>query len=128
MLRCGFYLIFYFLSKTGAATAIEFARSGAKLAITGRDSEALQKVATEIEKVSGTKPLQIVGDLEDQQFTKSLIEQVVAFYGKLDILVNKFVIFLNTIIIYFKIFLKGEQRRKMVKKWNFREPSTLGRF
>lgn len=73
---------------TGACTAISFARHGAKLAITGRKSDNLQKVATEIEKVSGTKPLQIVGDLEDQEFTKSLIEQVVAFYGKLDVLVN----------------------------------------
>lgn len=75
-------------SGTGAAIAISFAKSGAKVAITGRKAEPLQKVADEIEKVSGAKPLQIVGDLEDRAFTKSLLEQVIAFYSKLDILVN----------------------------------------
>lgn len=76
-------------SGTGAAIAISFAKSGAKVAITGRKAEPLQKVADEIEKVSGAKPLQIVGDLEDRAFTKSLLEQVIAFYSKLDILVSQ---------------------------------------
>lgn len=72
----------------GAQTAILLAKYGAKLTITGRNVENLQKVADEIEKVSGLKPLQIVGDLEDRVFVPTLVQETIKKYGQLDVLIN----------------------------------------
>ena len=76
-------------SGIGAAIAIQFAAYGAKVAITGRNAANLQKIADKIEQVSnGVKPLQIIGDLQDDSLPARLINETVAKYGRLDILVN----------------------------------------
>lgn len=75
-------------SGIGAAIAIQFASYGAQVAITGREVANLEKVAQEIEKVSGNKPLQIIGDLLDNSMAKKLIDETIEKFGKLDILVN----------------------------------------
>src|SRR5690625_3240980 len=75
-------------SGIGAAVAIQLAQYGARVTITGRDATALQKVADQIAKVSTTKPVQVVGDLLDQSLPAKLIEETVAKFGRLDVLVN----------------------------------------
>lgn len=78
-------------SGIGAAIALQFAQYGAKVCITGRDSNALEKVAGEIEKATGGKhrPLKIIGDLvEDRQLPVRLINETVNEFGRLDFLVN----------------------------------------
>ena len=75
-------------SGIGAAIAIQFAQYGAQLAITGRVAENLEKVAQQIGKVSGQKPLQVLGDLLDDSLAPKLVEQTIAQFGRLDILVN----------------------------------------
>lgn len=75
-------------SGIGAAIAIQLAQYGAQVTITGRVVENLEKVAGEIETVSGQKPLQVIGDLLDQTLAPKLVNQTISKYGRLDILVN----------------------------------------
>src|SRR5690625_969846 len=75
-------------SGIGAAVAIQLAQYGASVTITGRDATALQKVADQIAKVSSIKPVQVVGDLLDQSLAAKLIDETVAKFGRLDVLIN----------------------------------------
>ncbi|XP_017492098.1 PREDICTED: uncharacterized oxidoreductase MexAM1_META1p0182-like, partial [Rhagoletis zephyria] len=77
-------------SGIGAAVAIQLAKYGAQVAITGRDAVALSKVADQVAAVAkrGERPLEIVADLLDNSTPKKLIEETVAKFGKLDVLVN----------------------------------------
>ena len=63
---------------------------GAAVTITGRNAKNLAKVAADIEKVStsGKAPLQVVGDLLDDDTPRRLVEQTIAKFGRLDFLVN----------------------------------------
>src|SRR5690625_1075563 len=73
----------------GEAIALQLAQYGAKVVITGRSAEKLEKVAQKIKSLSnGVAPLQIVGDLQDSSLPKQLIDQTVASFGRLDFLVN----------------------------------------
>ena len=65
----------------GAACAAEFRRGGARLALTGRSSEHLAKVAHSGDLVAA-------GDITDAQFRAELIRQTVDRFGRIDILVN----------------------------------------
>lgn len=58
------------------------------MTITGRNAEALQKVADEILAISGREPLQIVGDLSDHSLPEKLITNTIEHFGQLDVLVN----------------------------------------
>lgn len=67
-------------SGIGYAAAAEFVAQGAKVIVTGRNKEALAKAETEL-KVKG-----IVADQSDLKSIDSLVEQVAAEFGKVDIL------------------------------------------
>ena len=75
-------------SGIGAGIALEFAKQGAKVVIHGRNAEALNKVAEQIKAVSKYEALQIVGDMADQTLPEKLINETVAKFGGLDVLVN----------------------------------------
>ena len=77
-------------SGIGAAIAIQFAQYGAKVTITGRNVENLDKIAKKIAEVSnGVEALQIIGDLTiDDSLPKRLIDETVTKFGRLDFLVN----------------------------------------
>lgn len=75
-------------SGIGAATAVHFARLGAKLALTGRNAANLRDVADRCEKSSELKPLVVTGDLTDEKDTANVLDATVAHYGRLDVLVN----------------------------------------
>ncbi|KAI5697202.1 hypothetical protein M8J75_006630 [Diaphorina citri] len=75
-------------SGIGAATALHLAKLDAKLAITGRNVEQLNKVSESCQSVSKNKPLVIQADLTSEEDTKRIIDTVVKHYQKLNVLVN----------------------------------------
>ena len=75
-------------SGIGAAIALQFAQYGARVTITGLETEDLEKVGKEIEDKSGHCPLKIQGNLTDESFGVKLIEKTIEEYGQLNFLVN----------------------------------------
>lgn len=77
-------------SGIGAATAILLSKLGAKLTLTGRNSNNLTRTAEECEKCSPDKikPHMTCGDLTDENYVQSIITETIKKYNKLDILVN----------------------------------------
>jgi NAD(P)-dependent dehydrogenase (short-subunit alcohol dehydrogenase family) len=75
----------------GAATAVLFARLGAKLAITGRNESNLQEVSKSCSQhlaAEQESPLLLIGDLTSEQDVKRMVDRTVEKFGRLDILVN----------------------------------------
>ncbi|XP_026725162.1 uncharacterized protein LOC113492076 [Trichoplusia ni] len=70
-------------SGIGAATAIEFAAQGAKVAIVGRNQAKLAEVAKKC-----NNPLVIIADFEKEDDVKKVVAETVMHFGKLDVLVN----------------------------------------
>lgn len=76
-------------SGIGRAVAIAYAREGANVVINYLpEEESDAKSVIEVMKAEGIKAVAIPGDLRDENFCRSLIEQTVNQLGKLDILVN----------------------------------------
>ena len=77
-------------SGIGAATARLLAARGASLALTGRRSENLQRVAAECEAAAGGggRPLTIEAELARETDTARLMEHAIQQHGRLDVLVN----------------------------------------
>lgn len=77
-------------SGIGAATALLFAKEGARVTITGRKQDKLQEVHDSIVAagVPEDRILTIVGDLTDEGIQKRLINDTVGRWGHLDVLVN----------------------------------------
>jgi NAD(P)-dependent dehydrogenase (short-subunit alcohol dehydrogenase family) len=71
----------------GRAIAIEFAREGAAVVVTGRRKDLLEQVALEIER-SGGRALAIAGDVTDRTHARSAVTQTVQAFGALNVLVN----------------------------------------
>ena len=76
-------------SGIGAAAAIAYAREGADVAINylPDEQEDADKVIALIEE-EGRKAIAIPGDITDEAFCESLVEQAVSGLGGLDVLVN----------------------------------------
>ncbi len=72
----------------GAATAEALADQGADVAISYVASRAKAEAVVEKLRAKGVRALAIQSDQADTAAAKPLIEQVVAYFGKLDILVN----------------------------------------
>lgn len=76
-------------SGIGRAVAIAYAREGASVVINYLpEEESDAKSVIEVMKAEGVNAVAIPGDLRDEHFCHSLIEQTVEQLGKLDILVN----------------------------------------
>ncbi|CAD0197526.1 unnamed protein product [Chrysodeixis includens] len=77
-------------SGIGADTAIEFAKLDAKLVVTGRNKDNLEKTAKECELQSPSKltPLSVVGDVDKEADIERLIKETIDHFGQLDVLVN----------------------------------------
>ncbi len=71
----------------GRAIALEFAKEGARVAITGRRKDTLSKTVNEIIKKGG-KALGIPGDVSIIADVDKMVTETVKKFGKLDILVN----------------------------------------
>lgn len=74
-------------SGLGRALAEAFAQAGANVTISARSPEALETTAAEL-RVHGGQVLPVVADVTSQAQVGSLIEQTVAHFGRLDVLVN----------------------------------------
>ena len=105
-------------SGIGYAAAAELVSKGAKVIVTGRNKEALAKAETEL-NVTG-----IVADQSDLKSIDSLVEQVKAQFGKVDIL------FLNAGIAAFApVDSASEEHYDSIMNVNFKGAYfTLSRF
>ncbi|XP_004537324.1 uncharacterized protein LOC101450635 [Ceratitis capitata] len=74
-------------SGIGAATAIKFAKSGALLALNGRNLENLQAVAKDCSSV-GEKPHLVPGDISKEVDVECVWQKTLQKYNRLDVLVN----------------------------------------
>ncbi|MGE0766306.1 MAG: SDR family oxidoreductase [Hyphomicrobiaceae bacterium] len=72
----------------GAAIAVELARCGARLTLTGRDETAMASVAAEVEKASGARPAMVACDLREPDAAAQVVDAAVKAHGGLHILVN----------------------------------------
>ncbi len=75
-------------SGIGRATAVLFAREGAKVAIVYRDEDRDAEKTRDLVKDHGSEALLIRGDVGDKAFCKDAVSQTVDKFGKLDVLVN----------------------------------------
>ncbi len=71
----------------GAAAARAFSAAGAKVVLAARSTGQIESVATEIHS-GGGEALAVACDVSDYTDVKALIDQALAFGGRLDILVN----------------------------------------
>jgi NAD(P)-dependent dehydrogenase (short-subunit alcohol dehydrogenase family) len=75
------------LTGIGRATAVAFARAGAHVVVSGRRDEAGEALAGELNALSGSAHF-IRADVRHEDEVRSLIDQVVARFGRLDVAVN----------------------------------------
>jgi NADP-dependent 3-hydroxy acid dehydrogenase YdfG len=74
-------------SGIGEATAMALAAAGATVAVCARRRERLEALVRRIEAAGG-RALALPGDVADEAVAAALVEQVIAHFGRLDILVN----------------------------------------
>jgi NAD(P)-dependent dehydrogenase (short-subunit alcohol dehydrogenase family) len=74
-------------SGIGRATALLFAREGAKVALTGRNAARGQQVAAEIGKADG-EAIFIRADVSSAEQCRQTVDKTLETYGRLDILFN----------------------------------------
>lgn len=74
-------------SGVGAATALLFAKEGAKVVISARRAAQLEEVAAKIREAGG-EVLTVVSDISKHEDADNLVEKAVGAYGKVDILIN----------------------------------------
>jgi NAD(P)-dependent dehydrogenase (short-subunit alcohol dehydrogenase family) len=75
------------LTGIGRATALAFARAGAHVVVSGRRDEAGQALAAELNALSGSAEY-IRADVRHDDDVRSLVDQTVARFGRLDVAVN----------------------------------------
>lgn len=76
-------------SGIGAATAVLFAKLGARLSLTGRNMENLEQVAKKcVEQPGAEQPFLVIADLAKEEDTKRVLEKTIEKYGQLNVLVN----------------------------------------
>ncbi|CAJ0564296.1 unnamed protein product, partial [Mesorhabditis spiculigera] len=74
----------------GRGIAVHFAARGAKVTLTGRSEEALAETKAECVAAGASESdiLSIAGNLTEEPFMSKLVNDAVAHFGKLDVLVN----------------------------------------
>jgi NAD(P)-dependent dehydrogenase (short-subunit alcohol dehydrogenase family) len=75
-------------SGIGRATAFEFARQGARVALVGRRADRLQQLAEAIHSQSSSEVLPLSADVAAESEAVRTVEETVARFGGLDVLVN----------------------------------------
>jgi NAD(P)-dependent dehydrogenase (short-subunit alcohol dehydrogenase family) len=75
------------LTGIGRATAIAFAKAGARLVVAGRREDAGQQLATEL-RALGAEAEFIRADVRKEDDVRALVDKTVARFGRLDIAVN----------------------------------------
>ena len=75
------------LTGIGRATAIAFAREGARIVISGRRDEVGQKLVAELREI-GAEAEYWRSDVRHDEDVRDLVDKTVARFGRLDIAVN----------------------------------------
>src|SRR5271155_4303105 len=75
------------LTGIGRATAIAFAREGARIVISGRRDEVGQKLVSELREI-GVEGEYWRADVRHEDDVRSLVDKTVARFGRLDVAVN----------------------------------------
>jgi 3-oxoacyl-[acyl-carrier protein] reductase len=70
----------------GKAIALDLAKAGTKLVLTARNESLLKKLEAKIHKMGGNAVF-IVCDMKSEEDIKSLVQQTISIYKKLDILI-----------------------------------------
>jgi 3-oxoacyl-[acyl-carrier protein] reductase len=86
----------------GRATSLALSSAGAKVAVAARSAEKLCSLVTEIERAGGAA-LAVPIDVSDPAAIKAGFQQVLAQFGKLDILVNNAAITRDTLALRMKL-------------------------
>jgi NAD(P)-dependent dehydrogenase (short-subunit alcohol dehydrogenase family) len=71
----------------GRATALIFAREGARLAIADANPDAARETVAQV-NAAGGQAISLAGDVTESAAVKAMIEQVVATYGRIDCAFN----------------------------------------
>jgi len=71
----------------GRAVALAFARAACNVAICGREREALDATAREIE-AAGRRALAVTADISSEKDVERAVQQILGAFGRIDILVN----------------------------------------
>ena len=74
-------------SGMGRATAVLFAKEGAKVVVTGRNEERAQAVVDEI-KANGGEAIYVIVDASNVEDCKKIFDATIEAFGTVDILVN----------------------------------------
>jgi NAD(P)-dependent dehydrogenase (short-subunit alcohol dehydrogenase family) len=75
------------LTGIGHATALAFAHEGARIVVSGRRDEAGQALAKEL-RALGAEAEYVQADVRHEDDVRSLVDQTVARFGRLDVAVN----------------------------------------
>jgi NAD(P)-dependent dehydrogenase (short-subunit alcohol dehydrogenase family) len=75
------------LTGIGRATALAFAKDGASLVVSGRHQDAGQALVAELHKL-GAKAEFVQADVRHEDDVRSLVDQTVKRFGRLDVAVN----------------------------------------
>src|SRR6202795_1057528 len=75
------------LTGIGRATAIDFARQGARVVVSGRRDEAGQKLAAELREI-GVEAEYWRADVRHEDDVRDLVNKTVTRFGRLDVAVN----------------------------------------
>ena len=86
----------------GRATALALAEAGAKVAVAARNTEKLASLASEI-AAAGGEALAVPMDVADGAQVKAGFQQLLAKFGRLDILVNNAAITRDTLALRMKL-------------------------
>lgn len=71
----------------GKATALGFAREGAKVALCARDTDRLHSTTEEIRRQTGAEVLAVPGDLSQGEAAERLVDETVSRFGTIHVLV-----------------------------------------
>ncbi|GAB3996742.1 SDR family oxidoreductase [Spirosoma daeguense] len=85
-------------SGIGRALAFAFGREGARIVICGRKADALYIVRDELQQAH-IDVLAVIADVSIEHDVKQLINQTIAHYGRLDILINNAGISMRSMLI-----------------------------
>jgi NAD(P)-dependent dehydrogenase (short-subunit alcohol dehydrogenase family) len=75
------------LTGIGRATAVTFAKQGARIVVSGRREKEGHELAAEL-KTLGAEPLFVRADVRDEADVRNLLDQAVKRFGRVDIAVN----------------------------------------
>jgi NAD(P)-dependent dehydrogenase (short-subunit alcohol dehydrogenase family) len=75
------------LAGIGRATALAFAKEGARLVVSGRNEETGQALVAEL-RASGTEAEFVRADVRQEGDVQNLVDKTVARFGRLDVAVN----------------------------------------